>query len=196
MTAHVLLAVTAAAGLGLAALEDTVGVPGSDVRFPAAVNLPVSGKPVQFALTGTALRKKFVFSVYAIGSYVQAGAAVRTPEELAAADVPKMLFLVLERDVDGSDMIAALREAVRKNYPEDAFAAEFALLERQLQEIKIRKGDQVLLMHAPGVGLQVIHNQQERAVVRNGAFSKAVWDIYFGPNNLGDEIKRGLASRL
>lgn len=196
MNLRVVLAAAAAAGLGLATPEETAGVPGSDVRYPTAVNLPVNGKPVQFTLTGTALRKKFLFSVYAVGSYVQAGAAVRTADELAAADVNKMLFLVLERDVDGTDMIAALREAVRKSYPEDAFAAEFALLERELQEIKIRKGDQVLLMHAPGVGLQVIHNQQTRAAVRNGAFSKAVWGIYLGPNNLGDAIKRGLVSRL
>lgn len=196
MGVRVLLVVAATVGLGLAPREDTVGVSGSDVRFPTAVNLPVNGKPVQFVLTGTALRKKFIFSVYAIGSYVQAGTAVHTAEQLAAADANKMLFLVLARDVAGSDMIAAFREAIRKSYPADAFTAEFAALEKQLHEIQIRKGDQVLLMNVPGVGLQIIHNHQMRAVVRNSAFAKAVWEIYFGPHNLGDAIKRGLSSRL
>src|SRR5262245_48217862 len=106
MLMRVVAALTAIAGFGLAPQsEETAGVPGSDVRFPLAINLPINGKPVQYALTGTALRKKLVFSIYAVGSYVQAGAAVHTAEDLAAADVPKMLFLVLERDVDGSDMI-------------------------------------------------------------------------------------------
>jgi len=196
MAVRILVALAAAAGLGLTAREDTAGVPGSDVRFPTAVNLPVNGKAVQFALTGTALRKRLVFSVYAVGSYVQAGAGVRTAEELAAADVPKFLFLVLERDVDGADMIAAFKEAIGKNYPGDAFAAELGQLEQQMQQIKIRKGDRVVLLHTPGTGLAVHHNQEQRAVVRNAAFTKAVWDIYFGANNIGDAIKNGLVSRL
>jgi hypothetical protein len=197
MGVRVLMAVIAAAGLGLTApADETVGVPGSEVRYPPAVALAVNGRPVQMTLTGTALRKKLVFSVYAVGSYVQAGAPVRTAEELAAADLPKMLYLVLERDVDAGDMAAAFKEAIRKNYPADAFAAEIQMLEQHLQQNKIRKGDHVQLLHLPGVGLQVTHNGQANPVIKNGAFSKAVWDIYFGPNNIGDDIKRGLVGRL
>jgi hypothetical protein len=32
--------------------------------------------------------------------------------------------------------------------------------------------------------------------IANPAFSKAVWDIYFGKNNVGEDVKRGLVSRL
>src|SRR5205085_128049 len=82
---------------GSAAAADMVGVPGSSTQFPAAKDATIDGKPVSLVLTGCALRQKYFFNVYSVASYVQDGAKVRTPEELAAADCPKRLELVMER---------------------------------------------------------------------------------------------------
>src|SRR6516164_1497251 len=105
---------------GVSATE-LVGVRGSNTQFTTTMGITVGGKPVQLVLTGVALREKFFFNVYAIGSYVLEGAGVRTAEELAAVDKPKQLHLVMERDVSGTDIAEAFVVAIRQNYPTPAF---------------------------------------------------------------------------
>ena len=52
------------------------------------------------------------------------------------------------------------------------------------------------LTHVPGTGLHVLLVGKNGRYIKNPRFARAVWDIYFGPNNLGDPIKKGLTSRL
>jgi hypothetical protein len=193
-----LLAATLAAALGCSTLlaADTVGVPGSGVRYPTVLETTVGGKPVKMTLTGTAMRTKVVFNVYAIGSYVQQGAAVRSSEELALADCPKRLHLVMERTVDGKDMAEAFRAAVRLNHPEPAFADEVNTLAQFMRSTSVRKGEHIHLTHVPGIGLHCRLAGKAEFLIRNVRFSQAVWEIYLGKNNLGEAIKKGLVSRL
>jgi hypothetical protein len=191
--------VLAAAGLvaagGVLAVE-MVGVPGSATQYPAEVEAQVGGKAVKLALTGTAMRTKLVVNVYALGSYVQKGARVHSAEELAAADCPKRLHLVMERTVDGKDMAEAFRSAVRLNYPEPAFGDEINQLVQFMRATTARKGEHIYLTHVPGIGLQVSAAGKADFLIKTPAFSKAVWDIYLGKKNLGEAIKKGLTSRL
>jgi hypothetical protein len=187
------LVVLGAAGVGAAQM---VGVPGSGVQYPAKVETTVAARPVRMVLTGVALRQKVFVNVYAIGSYVQEGVAVRSAEELAAADCPKRLHLVMERTVDGKDMAEAFRAAVRRNYPEPAFANEVNMLAQRLRGDSARQGEHIFLTHVPGVGLHGSRPGKAEFLIKNPAFSKAIWDIYLGRNNLGEGIKRGLVSRL
>src|SRR5262249_2356760 len=70
---------------------ELVPVPGSANRYPTAIDGVHAGKPIKLLLTGASLRKKVVFSVYTIGSYVQDGATVRSADEIVAADCLKQL---------------------------------------------------------------------------------------------------------
>ncbi|HJT77513.1 MAG TPA: chalcone isomerase family protein [Gemmataceae bacterium] len=184
-------------GLGAAAglAGETVGVDGSSAQYPVRVECNVGGQPVKLVLTGTAVRKKYFFNVYAVASYVQQGAAVHSADELAAADVPKQLHLVMERGVDGKTMAAAFREAVRLNYPAGTFDNELNTLADFMQANPVKKGDQVWLTHIPGVGFRG-RLGAKAVLIRNPRFSRAIWDIYLGKNNLGEAIKQGLTSRL
>src|SRR5260221_9168544 len=92
---------------GAVALGEMVTVPGSNTRYPAKIECNVAARPVKMVLTGTALRQHLLVNVYAIGSYVQEGATVRSAEELAALDRPKQLHLILERTVDGKALADA-----------------------------------------------------------------------------------------
>jgi hypothetical protein len=65
-----------------------------------------------------------------------------------------------------------------------------------LQGEAAKKGDHIFLTHLPGVGLHVSRAGKADFTIRNPAFTRAVWDIYLGRNNLGEGIKRGLVSRL
>lgn len=182
------------AGTVLAA--DTVGVPGSGTKFSTAVEVKVGDKPVRLALTGAALRKKAVFSVYTVASYLQDGVKVKSADQLVAADGVKMLMLVMERDVGGRDMAEAIQTGVRLNSPPDAFAAELKKVNEILGAISLRKGDHVMLTSVPGIGLRCQVIGKTDVTIQNPAFAKAIWDIYLGRQNLGEPIKAGLVSRL
>ena len=108
--------------LGLAATvgaeeRKMVGVSGSKCEFPTASMETIAGKTVPLRLTGTALRTKAIFNVYSLASYVAEDATCKTPEDLAAADVPKRLDLVFEREVSGRDMAARSAPASRPTVP-------------------------------------------------------------------------------
>src|ERR1700730_18036809 len=128
------------AGMSVA---ETVGVSGSDTKYEASMEAAIGGQQVKMVLTGTALRKKFIFHVYAIGSYVQEGSGVHGAEELAAVDCPKQLHLVMERDVDGKAMAEAFQSAIRLNYPEPTFNDEVNALTGWLRNNPVKEGDHI-----------------------------------------------------
>jgi hypothetical protein len=102
----------------------------------------------------------------------------------------------MERAVDGKDLAEAFRAAVRLNYPDPAFAREITTLAQFLRSTAAQKGDHILLTQVPGVGLHCSLAGKADFLIKNPAFSRAVWDIYLGKNNLGEGIKKGLVSRL
>ncbi len=167
-----------------------------DARFPATIAIRIGGKPVRLALTGTALRTKYTFRVYAIASYVQEKIAVRSPEALAALDAPKQLHSIFERDVDGATMANSFRDSIGRGHPAPAFAAELAQLEGHFVANPVKQGDHIRLTHVPGVGLGVQVNNRPGMVIGGVAFARAAWETYLGRINLGVAIKEGLTSRL
>jgi hypothetical protein len=175
---------------------ELVGVHGSSTQYTTTMDITIGEKPFHLVLTGVALREKFFLNVYAIGSYVLEGAAVHTAEDLAALNQPKQLHLVMERDVDGGDIAEAFRVAVRQNYPAPAFNEEVNRLVEMMREINFTKGDHIYLTHQPGIGLRCQVIGKGDFIIENPDFSRAIWDIYLGRNNIGEGIKKGLISRL
>jgi hypothetical protein len=191
----VVLATVLVGGVGLAAAE-WVGVSGSDTKYLTPIDKRIGGQDVKLVLTGTGVRTKYFFNVYAIAGYLQEGIKVRSAAELAATDHPKMLHLVMERDVDGPTMAESFEGMVRANYPKPAFAGELKQLTDYMKSITVHKGAHVYLTHIPKIGFHCQLVGQQEILIKNPAFSKAVWDIYLGKNNVGDAVKSGLTSRL
>ncbi|MFO0946544.1 MAG: chalcone isomerase family protein [Planctomycetota bacterium] len=193
-----MLALTLAIGVGsLAQAEERVGVAGSDVTFPKAVSRVVGDKETKLVVTGTGLREKYYVNVYAVGSYIAADTDVKSATQLASADIPKMLHLIFERDVDGGEMVDGLTTGITYNYSKSEFSRELAALGNYMKANPLRKGDQVWIVHVPGYGLSVqISGRDQPVNIKSMKFSRAVWDIYVGPKNLGRHIKDGLTSRL
>jgi hypothetical protein len=170
--------------------------PEGDPRFLPTLGCQVAGKPTRLVLTGTAMRTKFGFSVYAIGSYVQEGTKVRDAEALARIAVAKQLHLIFERDVDGATMAQSFRDAIGLNHPAPAFAAELEKLEQFFRSHPARRGDRIVLTTVPGAGLTCEVSDQPRFLIESTGFSQATWEVYLGRKNLGTGIKSGLTSRL
>lgn len=187
-------------GAGLAAstapAEDTVGVPGGRERFPKQVTKTIGDEEVALVLTGTAMRTKYFFNIYAVASYVKAEASVRTARELAAGDLPKELVLVMERGVSAKDMSAAIAKSISANHSPKDFKEAYDAFIAFLRGNEIRKGDRVRMTHIPGVGMRCRIGKRASITLQDLKFARAVWDIYLGPKNLGEHIKKGLVSRL
>jgi hypothetical protein len=181
---------------GLAIASETVGVAGSSARYATTIEVQVANKPVKLALTGAAMRKRAVFNVYAIGSYLQEGVSAKSADQLLSSDGVKLLLLVMERDVTGKDMADAIQTGVRLNHAPDAFPAELKKVGQVLGALDLRKGDHVFLTAIPRVGLRCQVVGKSDVTIENPAFAKAIWDIYFGRQNLGEPLKAGLTSRL
>jgi Chalcone isomerase-like len=190
------LVLVALCAIGLLAAGEVVGVGGSRTQYATLVEARVGDETVTLRLTGTALRQRYLFNVYTVGSYVQAGVTVAGAEELAAADCPKLLHLVMERDVDGKDLAEAFTTAIRRSHAAPAFAEELALLDNLLRGLSVKKGDHVRLTHVPKVGMHGALVGKTEFLIKNVAFSRAVWEIYLGPSPVTEPIKRGLVSRL
>ncbi|MFO0889113.1 MAG: chalcone isomerase family protein [Isosphaeraceae bacterium] len=168
----------------------------ADSRYAPTITNQIGDKPVRLVLTGTAMRTKYLFNVYAIGSYVQAGARVRDAEELAKVDVPKQLHLIFERDIDPDTMAKSFSQAIRMNHAAPAFGQELAELEKYFRTSSIRAGDHLWLTSIPGSGFRCQVAGKPSLMIENPGFARAAWEAYLGPRNVGVAIKSGLSSRL
>lgn len=175
--------------------DELVPVKGSNVQYAISITATLGDKQYPLKLTGVAMRKKAFVDVYTIGSYVTKDFKGKTPEDLAAADVIKQLHLVMERNVSGSDMAKAFETAIRANYGSE-FDADLAKLTGLIAQYDLSKGDQVWITHVPGYGLHFNLVGKRQEFIPGLKFAKAVWDIYLGPKNVGEAVKKGLTSRL
>ncbi len=164
--------------------------------FPPSIESKIGDDQVKLVRTGTAVRKKGIFKVYAVASYVQEGAKVGTAEELAAADCAKQLRLFFLRPVGGREMAQSFKTVLRLNYPEPAFADEVKTLIELFEKTSAQRGDEVLITHVPKVGLLCRRAGREEVLIKNVDFSKALWDNYLGKRNVGEAVKQGLISGL
>jgi hypothetical protein len=196
MKRSLVVAILAVLGVSGLLTAEMVGVPGSKTQYPAMTEIQIKEKPVRMVLTGTAMRTKYFFNVYAIGSYLEAGVNAHSAEQLVALDCPKQLQLVMERDVEGKDMAEAFKTAIRLNHSEPEFANEIEKFGKMMLANPVKKGDRILLTHVPKVGLRCTIVGKTDVLVESVDFAHAVWEIYLGQNNLGEGIKQGLMSRL
>ncbi|NBO91370.1 MAG: hypothetical protein EBV06_03500 [Planctomycetia bacterium] len=196
MRTHYLLAALIGVTAATLTAAEVVNVPGSFVQYPTAIEISSAGKATALNLTGIAIRTRIILNVYTVGSYVEAGAGVKTAEELITCDKLKRLHLVMERTVEGKDLGEAFRSAIRLNYPEPAFNEEVGTLVSFMRSTAVRKGEHIYLTHVPSIGLHCSVAGKADFLIKNPKFSQAVWEIYLGKNNLGDEVKKGLVSRL
>ena len=175
---------------------DVVPVPGTAAKYPRTVVMPVAGKPTQLDLTGVGLRSRFVFDIYAIGSYVQTGTAVSSAADLVKSNAAKVLYLVMERDVSGKDFTDAIRTAMAKSMPGQDFAGEFAQLSAAVGEQPAKKGEHVILTASPAGDLTVSIVNRVETTIKNPAFTRGVWEIYLGDKPVDGDIRTGLTSLL
>jgi hypothetical protein len=176
--------------------SEPVPVKGTAAKYPRSITVPVGEQAATLKLTGVGLRTKLLFNVYAVGSYLQDGVTVATPEDLARADAVRMLYLVMERSVEAADFLDAFKTAVGKTYPADRFSAEFAQLAAAVGNRPAQKGDHVSLLYVPGTGLRVQIVGKVDVTIKSAEFAQALWEVYLGSKPIDEDLKKGLMSLL
>src|SRR5438128_4926190 len=156
------------------------------------IDCKIGDRQVKMMLTGSAIRTKSIFKIYAIDSYVEQGLKVRSAQDMIAVDQPKQLHLVMLRSVAGPDMAEAFTTMLRSNHPEPAFNDEVKTVGGLLRGRTAHKGDEIWFTHVPKIGFQCRASGGMMHLVRNVEFSKAVWENYFGKHNVGEQVKQGL----
>lgn len=182
-------------GLPLAWAGDQVTVDDTDVTFPVRRTETFAGKQVELRCTGAGLREKAWFNVYAIASYVAADQKPKGATDLAALDAPKMLLLVMERDVSGADMVSALGDAIRANHP-SGLNDELKRLSGYFSGKEAQEGKRITFLHLPGKGVSCQLEGQAVLTVESLPFARAIWDIYLGKAPVTDDLKEALTKRL
>jgi hypothetical protein len=146
--------------------------------------------------TGTALRKKWFFKVYAAAAYLDT--AIEAGEDPGAtyvdADAPKRLHLRMLRDVDSEKIVSSIDEAFEKcaTTPLDQIAADRATFRETFSMEKLLKGQDIRFTWMPGVGLQISVDDESLGTIESPAFAKSFFEIYFGPEPVNGGMKKDL----
>jgi chalcone isomerase-like protein len=190
-----------AIGCVLAALSahaDPIPVPGSTIQFDSEIERNFDEKPVKLRCTGVGLRERFFIDInaYAIASYIPQDAKIKSASELASADIPKVLHIKVERGFKGKKIADAFEKAILANYPRDRFKAELQGFKNFFLELRVEKNEDAWFTNIPGRGLRLNLGSSNEMQIPNVAFSKAVWDIYFGAHPISEDMKKGLTSLL
>ena len=167
-----------------------------DGLFPVVRRTDIDGKVCDLKLTGTAIRKKIGLTFYRIGGYCEASACPTCADSLAAADVPKQLVLVMQRDISQTILEKSFSASFAENDPENQFTAESKLTLDHMVAAPMKKGQTVTITHLPGNGMTCQVGDGEVLHVPNRAFAHMVWNVYMGPKGVCPTLRTGLVTRL
>lgn len=145
-------------------------------------------------LTGSGVRTKtvgpFTAKVYSIAHYMAEKPATKSKQAVIDAAVDKQFVWTMQRDVDGSKIQKALREAFAMNGFNDGgrigqFVGVFSM-----DEIK-EKANVTIYYSAASKTVTISAGGGGKASIAGEDFMKAVWSIWFGKidqPSLGDQL--------
>ena len=184
-----ILAVTA--GLALAD-----GLEAGGVTFEPMISIVEGAGEHELRCTGTALRKKWFFKVYAAAAYLDSGTEIGADAgaTLVSADAPKRLHLQMLRDVDSKKIVSSIDEAFEKcaTVPLEEIGSEREAFRAAFSMPKLTKGTDIRFTWLPVIGLRITVDHEVLDTIENPKFAKAFFEIYFGPDPVDDGIKEDL----
>lgn len=147
------------------------------LTFPEHVTFNFEGKDYQLTATGVATRKKFMFKVYSVAHYLQEGGQTK---EILNDHFAKQLTIKWARNVPASKIQEGYQESLGDTQGD---AGKFISFFNQ----DAKAGDEYILRWIPEGNLEVLINGSEVGMIKNGAFAKRVWEIWFGSKNIVDK---------
>lgn len=175
--------------------------PGTEKEYDDTVTLEADGASHTLNVTGIGLREKTFMkvNVYVIVSYLIEGTKLEGEDKgvaLLNLDAPKMIKMDLVRGFSREKLCNAFKDVIEKNYDDmsafqtdmDGFLAYFTA--------DAQEGDELVFTYLPGVGLKTVLNGQDKGVIKNFDFTKALWTVWFGEKPADGGLKKDLLARI
>ena len=189
-----IIAIAAASGLlaPIAAPAQATEVAG--VKFEPSVQ--VSGAKLQ--LNGAGVRYKAIFKVYAAGLYLSTKAA--SPEAALAAPGPKLLQIVMLREIDGNELGKLFTKGMEQNVAREDFSKSIPGIMRMSDVFSTRKklaaGESFALEWVPGSGTIIIVNGKPAGEpIKEPEFYASLMKIWLGNSPADSMLKEALLGK-
>jgi len=147
----------------------------------------------QLILNGAGIRKKVVFDVYLAALYT--GNKTDQAQALISSNAPRVMRLVLLRDIDSTDLADALNEGLRDNTNTSQWQAiqpsarQFANL--LLKQKSLKRGSVIdLIFNGSQVSVLALGGQQ--GAVDDAGFAQALLAVWLGNDPAQSSLKRAL----
>ena len=150
--------------------------------------------------SGVALREKTFLKVdvYVIASYVCSKATFGKDKaaEVKDLDGNKRLVMDLTRGFSAEKLKNAFAEVIEKNYDDmSAFQSDMDLFLAYFTK-DAEDGDNIVFDYQPQVGLTTILNGENKGVIQNFEFVKALWTVWFGDKPANGGMKKALVANI
>lgn len=172
----------------------------SGKEYPDEITIGEGPAALKMKATGVGLREKTFMKVdvYTIVSYMSGELDFEGDKGLGLvnADAPKRLRMDLRRGFSREKLINSFKDVIEKNFDDMApFAAEmetfFGYFTRDAEE-----NDVLIFTYLPGVGLTTNLNGEDKGVIANFEFTRALWTVWFGRKPASGGLKKSLLSEL
>jgi hypothetical protein len=167
--------------------------------FLVAAGVEIEGVPLpdhlsyggqQLTLNGYGVRRKVFVKVYVMGLYLAQHAV--SGEAVTGPDQPRVVEMLLLRDVDRGTMQEAVRDGMRKNLSPEQMAALAPRLDKFLMAIPdLKHGDGLVISYAPGRGT-TISGHAEQITIPGKDFADALFSVWVGHHPVDDNLKKEL----
>lgn len=157
--------------------------------FPDQVTISYKDKEHILKATGVATRKKFFVRVYSIAHYMEDSNTLPsgTDKFTAVLNSPKIKQLISkwDRSVNQKRVVDAYRESFKKTLSSSEYSALQTDIDTYLSYFgSVNKGDNYTLTWFPDGMLTVEINGEEKGVIQNPQFARALWGIWVGPKSV------------
>ena len=194
MTRRLCIVVVAVSGLlaPLATHSQVVDVAG--VKFEPSVQ--VGGTTLQ--LNGAGVRYKAIFKVYAAGLYLSTKAA--TPDAALAASGPKLLQIVMLREIDGNDLGKLFTKGLEQNVGREDFSNSINGILRMSEVFSARKklaaGESFAVEWVPGTGTLIrVNGKPASEPIKEPEFYSSLMKIWLGNAPADAMLKEALLGK-
>jgi hypothetical protein len=169
--------------------QQRVKEPATKKEFPVTVSFHLNGEEHILSLTGVALRKKFVFKVYAMAHYMQKppkGNAEEALEILMSDNNPKQITMEFVRNVSRGK----IQDAFRKGFRENALGEQFKEIQPLVDQFcsyfdkDVKEGEQIIIRRLPGGVISTVVQGEVKPAISHESFARVLWAIWFGEQSI------------
>jgi hypothetical protein len=164
------------------------------VKFDNSIQ--VGGTRLQ--LNGAGVRYKAVFKVYAAGLYLSTKAV--TPEAVLATPGPRLIKIVMLREIDANELGKLFTKGMEQNAPRDEFSKSISGI-MQMSEIfssrkSLKPGEWFGVEWVPGTGTVIVVNGQPTGQpIKEPEFYSALMKIWLGKAPADAGLKEALLGK-